>query len=76
MNKFEMSDLGLLHFFLGSEVKQGSDEIFISQTQYAIDLFKKSNMINCKVAAIPMNINKKLKLDDSTCLTNASTTKV
>lgn len=31
MKKFEMSDLGLLHYFLGLEVKQCSDGIFISQ---------------------------------------------
>lgn len=27
---FEMADLDLLHYFLGIEVKQGEDEIFIS----------------------------------------------
>ena len=70
MNSFEMSDLGLLHYFLGLEVKQGSDGIFISQRKYAMDLLKKSNMINYKATATTLNINEKLKLEDSTCLTN------
>lgn len=30
MSKFEMTDLGLLHYFLGSEVKQAKDGIFVS----------------------------------------------
>ena len=70
MNSFEMSNLGLLHYCLGLEVKQGSDEIFISQKKYAMDLLKKSNMINCKVAVTPMNVNEKLKLKDGTSLIN------
>lgn len=35
MENFEMSDLGLLHYFLGVEVNQSSDGIFISQRKYA-----------------------------------------
>ena len=31
MKTFEMTDLGLLHYFLGLEVKQGADGILISQ---------------------------------------------
>ena len=34
-NEFEMTDLGLLKYFLGIEVKQMHDGIFISQEKYA-----------------------------------------
>ena len=71
MKKFEMSDLGLLHYFLGLEVKQGVDGIFISQRKYAMDLLKKFNMVNCKVAATPMNVNEKLCHDDGGKMANA-----
>ena len=40
-NKLEMTDLGLLHFFLGFEVYQTDGGIFISQKKYAKDLLKK-----------------------------------
>ena len=30
-SKFEMKDLGLMHYFIGLEVWQRSDEIFLSQ---------------------------------------------
>ena len=30
MNEFEMSDLGKMHYFLGLEVVQSDDEIFVS----------------------------------------------
>ncbi|XP_022865666.1 uncharacterized protein LOC111385506, partial [Olea europaea var. sylvestris] len=63
---FEMPDLGLLHYFLGLEVKQGEDEVFISQRKYAIDLLKKFNMVNCKAVATPMNVNEKLQFEDGT----------
>ena len=72
MKKFEMSDLGLLHYFLGLEVKQGVDGIFISQRKYAMDLLKKFNMVNYKVAVIPMNVNEKLCRDDGAEMANAT----
>ena len=34
MTEFDMSDLGLMHYLLGIEVKQSSIEIFISQKKY------------------------------------------
>ena len=37
MRKFEMSDLGLLHFFLGVEVVQYEEGIFISLQKYGTD---------------------------------------
>lgn len=66
MDKFKMSDLGLLHYFPGLEVNQSADGIFISQKKYATDLLKKFNMLNCKPALTPMNVNEKLVVDDGT----------
>ena len=40
MKKFEMTDLGLLHYFFGLEVLQKEDGIFISQTKYATIFLK------------------------------------
>jgi hypothetical protein len=33
---FEMTDLGLMSFFLGMEILQGKDEIFICQKKYSM----------------------------------------
>lgn len=43
MKTFEMSDMGLMHYFLGMEVYQDGG-IFISQRKYALDLLNKFNM--------------------------------
>lgn len=53
MEKFEMSNLGLLHYFLGLEVNQSEDGIFISQKKYAVDLLRKFNMLHCKPMPTP-----------------------
>ena len=45
--EFEMTDLGLLKFFLGLEVKQRETDIFISQETYAKEILKKYKMKNC-----------------------------
>lgn len=50
----------------GLEIKQGEDGVFVSQRKYAEDLLKRFNMIDCKAASTPMNINEKLQLEDGT----------
>ena len=60
MTTFEMTDLGLLHYFLRLEIKQGEDGVFVSQRKYAEGLLKHFNLLNCKRAITPMNINEKL----------------
>ncbi|GKA60128.1 retrovirus-related pol polyprotein from transposon TNT 1-94 [Tanacetum coccineum] len=43
-NNFEMSMMGELKFFLGLQVHQSPRDIFISQSQYAIELLKKHGL--------------------------------
>ena len=63
--EFEMKDLGLMHYFLGLEVWQSSEGIFINQGKYAVEIFKRFNMLEGKVMATPMDANLKLLADDS-----------
>nr|ABW74566.1 integrase [Boechera divaricarpa] len=66
MEKFEMTDLGLLYFFLGLEVKQVEDGVFVSQHKYACDLLKRFDMAGCNAVETPMNVNEKLLAGDGT----------
>lgn len=36
VGEFEMKDMGLMHYFLGSEVWQGHGETFVGQGKYAL----------------------------------------
>ena len=63
-SKFEMKNLGLMHYFLGLEVWQRQKEILLSQGKYTIDILKRFGMLNCKSTATPMDANQK-KLRDS-----------
>lgn len=56
-SKFEMKDLGLLHYFLGLEVWHKSDGIILSQGKYTIDIVKRFGRIDCKSMATPMETN-------------------
>lgn len=38
MVEFEMSDLGMMHYFVGIELVQSANEIFISQKKYVQDI--------------------------------------
>ncbi|KAL4016732.1 hypothetical protein IC575_024389 [Cucumis melo] len=49
MKMFEMTDLGLMSYFLGIEIKQGQGEVFICQKKYAKEILKKFKMDECKV---------------------------
>ncbi|XP_047267604.1 uncharacterized mitochondrial protein AtMg00810-like [Capsicum annuum] len=45
--EFGMSDLGMMHYFLGLEVNQSVDGIFISQKKYVQDILDRFQMKNC-----------------------------
>lgn len=38
MVEFDMSDLGIMHYFLGLEVNQSADGIFVSQKKYVREI--------------------------------------
>ena len=60
MCEFEMTDMGLLHFFLVIEVKQQEDGIFISQNKYANDILKRFKMKSATPLCTPMEVGLKL----------------
>jgi len=60
MKTFEMTDLGLMNYFLGIEVKQQEDDIFISQKKYIEALLNNFKMYDCKPVATPLVVNDKL----------------
>jgi hypothetical protein len=43
--KFEMKDLGLMHYFLGLEVWQSPEKIFLNQGKYAVEILKRFDML-------------------------------
>jgi hypothetical protein len=47
-NEFEMSMIGELSFFLGLQIKQLKDGIFVSQSKYLKDMLKKFGLENAK----------------------------
>lgn len=66
MKVFDMTDLGPLHYFLGLDVIQGEDGIFLPKRKYAEYLVKRFSLQGCKPATTPMNIAEKLQLEDGT----------
>ncbi|KAM2170406.1 hypothetical protein ACFX1R_035605 [Malus domestica] len=70
MTKYEMTDLGLLHHFLGMRVIQTQTSIFIHQTKYAISLLNKFGLSECKSIATPLVTTEKLSKDDGSGPTN------
>ena len=63
-SEFEITDLGLMKFFLGIEVQQSERGIFISQSKYASEVLKIFNMSNCKTAPTPVITGLKFSKDD------------
>ena len=63
-SEFEITDLGLIKFFLGIEVQQSESGIFISQSKYASGVLKRLNMSNCNTSPTPVITGLKLSKDD------------
>lgn len=64
-SEFEMSMMGELTFFLGLQIKQMKEGIFVSQTKYARELVKKFRMEDSKTISTPMAQNANLDSDPS-----------
>jgi hypothetical protein len=62
-DRFEMSMMGVVTFFLAFQIKQAKEGIFISQTKYTRDILKKFGMDNAKPIKTPMGTNEHLDLD-------------
>ncbi|GJW35173.1 putative ribonuclease H-like domain-containing protein [Tanacetum coccineum] len=63
-SRFQMSSMGELTFFLGLQVKQKEDGIFISQDKYVAEILKKFDFANVKTASTPIETQKPLVKDE------------
>ncbi|GKB67797.1 putative ribonuclease H-like domain-containing protein [Tanacetum coccineum] len=62
--KFQMSSMRELTFFLGLQVQQKKDGIFISQDKYVVEILKKFVFTEVKTASTPMETQKPLLKDE------------
>ncbi|GKE15358.1 putative ribonuclease H-like domain-containing protein, partial [Tanacetum coccineum] len=62
--KFQMSSMGELTFFLGLQVKQKNNGIFIGQDKYVTKILKKFSFTDVKTASTPMETQKILLKDE------------
>ncbi|XP_020266632.1 uncharacterized protein LOC109842134 [Asparagus officinalis] len=63
-NEFEMTDNGLMSYFLGIEVKQQQEGIFISQKKYMKEILEKFKMNECNPVNTPVAIGMKLSREE------------
>ena len=61
--ELEMKDLGMMHYFLGMEVWQNADGIFLGQGKYVVYILKRLGMMEWKELTTPMASNLKLLSD-------------
>ncbi|KAK6160335.1 hypothetical protein DH2020_003716 [Rehmannia glutinosa] len=62
--EFEMTDIGLMAHYLGIEIKQKDNGIFISQEGYTKEILKKFKMDDCNPINTPVECGLKLCKDD------------
>jgi hypothetical protein len=65
-SEFEMKDLGMMHYFLGLEVWQRTDEIFPSRGKYTVEILKKFGMTDYKSMPTSMVTDLKKMNEEST----------
>ena len=64
MKTCEMTDLGMMKFFLGIEVTQNANGIFICQKKYAAEILKRFGMLESKAVCSPIVPGCKLHIDE------------
>jgi len=61
VQEFEMTDIGLMAYFLGLEVTQKEEGIFISQSSYAKDILERFKMESCNQVSTPIENGVELR---------------
>ena len=69
---FKMSDLRLLTYYLGIEVKQDAEGITLSQRNYARKILEKGGLLDCNPCQVPVQANPKLSREDSSPCVDAT----
>jgi hypothetical protein len=69
---FKMSDLGLLSYYLGIEVRQEAAGISLFQRSYAEKILEKSGMEDCNSCEVPMQVKTKLSKESNSPQVNAT----
>jgi hypothetical protein len=69
---FEMSDLGLLSYYLGIEVHQLQGEITLTQAAYARKILERAGLGNCNPCSMPMDQCLQLKKVDDGNIVDAT----
>jgi hypothetical protein len=67
-----MKDLGSLHHFLGITVERCSDDLFLHQRTYMVDILKRAVMADCKPCTNPVDLQAKLARDSGPPVEDAS----
>ena len=65
LREFDMSDLGRMRFFLGIEVLQQSDGIYICQRRYALEVLKRFGMMESNSVGNPIVPGAKISRDEN-----------
>jgi hypothetical protein len=67
LRKFEMKDLGDLHFFLSMEVERDHAQrlLYINQIGYLKEILKRFRMEDCKAIRVPLDPTTKLKKNEN-----------
>ena len=55
--EFEIKYLGLMHYFMGLDIWQRNDEIYISQGKYIVEMLCIFGMVDYKSINTPMDSN-------------------
>jgi hypothetical protein len=64
IKEFEMMNIGFMFYYLGSEIKQEEDGIFVSQEKFARDVLMKFKMEDCIRVNTPVECGVKMSKND------------
>ena len=71
-NEFEMTDIGLMKYFLGLEVTQTDQRNFICQLKNDTNILQRFIMDKCKPTETPISLSTKLTNNDDGLTVNAT----